>query len=186
MEVIDAIYKRRATRSFTDAFVPKTEITTLLKAAVQAPNAMNEQPWAFAVIQGASRLRNFSDQAKAHLMKPEQSGSPHGALHQNRTDADFNIFYNAGTLIVICAKTDSEFAAADCFLAAENLMLAAFAAGLGTCPIGFALPWLRLPETKQELGIPLEYRPVLPIIVGYAAEVVYPTERREPEIVVWR
>ncbi len=186
MELIDAIYRRRAVRSYTEKPVAKSEIHALLDAAVQAPSAMNEQLWAFAIIQDASHLRGYSERAKAHLMKSPVERSSHHRLHQQRTDVDFNIFYGAGTLILICAKVDTEFAIVDCCLAAENLMLAAYAAGLGTCPIGFALPWLRLPETKQELGIPLEYKPVVPIIVGYPSQIPAPTPRRAPEIMVWR
>lgn len=42
---------------------------------------------------------------------------------------------------------------ADCWLAAENLMLSACALGLGTCCIGSAIPALNSPEAKSELGI---------------------------------
>ena len=48
---------------------------------------------------------------------------------------DFNISHDAGTLIAICAPS-ATFSTADCWLAAENLMLAACAMGLGTCCIG--------------------------------------------------
>jgi len=46
---------------------------------------------------------------------------------------EFNIFYDASTLIVICGKAEGPFVVADCWLVAENLMLAACAMGLGTC-----------------------------------------------------
>ena len=61
---------------------------------------------------------------------------------------DFNIFYNASTLIVICAKLRGPFVVADCWLAAENLMLAACSMGLGTSIIGSAVPGLDTAETK--------------------------------------
>jgi len=186
MELIEAIYKRRSIRDYTDRPVAKFEIDALLQAAIHAPSAMNSQPWAFVIIQNAERLKNYSDRAKALLLKSVGENSPIHALHHGPTDPDFNIFYNAGTLIVICAKSGNDFAPGDCCLAGENLMLAACAAGLGTCPIGFALPWLRLSETKQELGIPQEYNPVLPIIVGYPSGATPATPRREPEIVSWR
>jgi nitroreductase len=57
---------------------------------------------------------------------------------------------------VICGKPIGPFVAADCWLAAENLMLAATAHGLATCPIGFALAALGDREVKAELGIPPE------------------------------
>ena len=69
-------------------------------------------------------------------------------------------------MIVICAKPMGAFAVADCWLAAENLMLAACAMGLGTCCIGSAVPALNTVDAKAELGIPLDVTAVAPIIVG--------------------
>jgi nitroreductase len=65
-------------------------------------------------------------------------------------------------------------------------MLAAHATGLGTCPIGFAQPWLNLVRTKRTLGIPPNYTVAFPVIVGYPKGDAPPVARREPEIVVWR
>jgi len=51
-------------------------------------------------------------------------------------DPHFSVFYDASTLIVIGARHPDPFAIADCWLAAENLMLAACALRLGSCCIG--------------------------------------------------
>jgi nitroreductase len=75
---------------------------------------------------------------------------------------------------------------ADCWLAAENLMLAAYGLGLGTCCIGFAVPVLNTPEVKTELGIPPEASAVAPIIVGVAREKPVPVSRKPPEILCWK
>jgi nitroreductase len=64
-------------------------------------------------------------------------------------------------------------------------MLAAHAAGLGTCPIGFARPWLNLPETKRELSFPDELNAVFPLIIGYPDETPEAPPRNEPQIVAW-
>lgn len=71
----------------------------------------------------------------------------------------------------------------DCCLAAENLMLAAFAKGLGSCWIGFAEIWLRSPEGKKALGIPSEQVAVAPIILGYPGGNPVAPGRCAPEIV---
>jgi hypothetical protein len=67
-----------------------------------------------------------------------------------------------------------------------SFMLAATALGLGTCPIGFALPALTDPETKRELGIPDDVTAIAPIIVGFAAGSPPPQQRREPQILAWK
>ena len=53
-------------------------------------------------------------------------------------------------------------------------------------PIGFARSWFNLPEVKAELGIPANYEPVLPIVVGHPLQSTPPVPRREPEIVCWQ
>ena len=90
-------------------------------------------------------------------------------------DSSYDVFHGAPALVVICATFPEAQAAEDCCLAAQNLMLAAHAAGLATCPIGLARGWLNRPETKAALGIPREYVPVFPVIVGHPAQVPAPT-----------
>src|SRR5674476_520853 len=108
--------------------------------------------------------------------------------HSNRdifSQPDFNVFYDAGTLVIICAKTAGHFALADCWLAAENLMLTAHAMELGTCVIGSAATALNMPDVKRELGIPAEMIAVAPIIVGKPRGEAMFSERNEPHILAW-
>jgi nitroreductase len=183
MTALQAIYERRSVRDYTNATVPQPKITELLHAAVQAPSALNQQPWAFAIFQGKERLKSFSDRAKPAFAKSLSSAS--SELRRMLTDPDFNMFYNANTLIVICARPGGINPAEDCCLAAQNLMLAAHAMGLATCTIGLARPWLNLPEVKAELGIPATLTPVFPVIVGYPSAHPPAVPRNAPEIVVW-
>ncbi|MGZ4966697.1 MAG: nitroreductase family protein, partial [Chthoniobacterales bacterium] len=99
---------------------------------------------------------------------------------------EFNIFYNASSLIVICANLASPFAVADCWLAAENLMLSACALGLGTCVIGFAVDALNTPELKRLLGIPAEITAVAPIIVGAPAGATAVSPRKPAQVLAWK
>jgi nitroreductase len=183
MELIEAIYGRRAVRKFTSQPVPRPILHELVQAAVQAPSAMNAQLWSFAFFQGAGRIREFSDRAKAHFLTVFPPGrDPHAMKHDLLNDPKFNLFYGAGTLVVVYAKPGGQFAAVDCSLAAGNFMLAAHGMGLGTCPVGFAQPWFDVTEVKLELGIPTDYTAVLPIAIGYPAEAPAPAGRKEPEI----
>jgi len=100
---------------------------------------------------------------------------------------EFNIFYNAGTLILICYSAGMGAAPEiDCCLAAENLMLMARELGLGTCWIGFANIWLNTQEGKKALGLPEEVKVVAPIIVGYPAEEPPVRERNKPVVLFWK
>ena len=187
MDLMDAIYSRRSVRSYTDQPVEKPMVESLLQAAVQAPSALNQQPWAFAVIQDRKLLAQYSTRVKAHVLKTLK---PQSTIHSHREELanpEYNVFYGVDTLIIVCAKPEGVHAEEDCSLAAQNLMLAAaHATGLGTCPIGFAQPWLNLARTKRTLAIPLNYMVVFPVIVGYPKGDQPPVARRAPKIVVWK
>ena len=47
MDLKDAIYTRRAVREFTAEPVDEKTIRKLIDAAIQAPSAVNQQPWSF-------------------------------------------------------------------------------------------------------------------------------------------
>jgi nitroreductase len=59
VSVMDAIYHRRAVRDYNPRTIDQTVIRTLLDAAVRAPTAMHEEPWAFAVIQDKTLLNRL-------------------------------------------------------------------------------------------------------------------------------
>ena len=159
----------------------------LLNAAVQAPSAMNRQPWAFVIIEGNDLLKEYSKRAKRFLLGSLEPGSPLHEYRESLADREFNIFDDAGTLVVICAKSGNPEAAEDCCLAAENFMLAALDFGLATCPVGLARSWLNAPEVKRELNIPAAYTAVMPIIVGHPTSAeAPPSNRLAPEIVIWK
>jgi len=186
MELKQAIYHRRSVRKYTDQAVESAAVHELIRAAIRAPSAMNQQPWAFGVIHGRKRLRGYSDRVKAHLLGLTSTDA---ALHlkgnELLSDPDYNIFYDASTLIVIYASPARLNPAEDCCLAAQNLMLMAHGLGLGTCPIGFARPWLNMPEIKQELEVPLEHTAIFPVIVGFPAGKPEPVPRLEPVVLSW-
>ena len=196
LSALDAIFTRRSVRAYTKQKVDAATIRSLLDAAVQAPTAMHAEPWAFVVIQDEAVLRRYSDRAKGSWAKA--AAALHRDLHTGADRAiratfserfaspDFCVFYDASTLIAICARPIGPFIVADCWLAAENLMLAACALGLGTCCIGSAVPALNSPETKSELGIPADVEVIAPIIVGVPSGPVVEMSRKEPEILYWK
>jgi nitroreductase len=97
-------------------------------------------------------------------------------------DPDFQIFYHAPVLVLISAASPGAWAIEDCSLAAENLMLAAFASGLGSCWIGSALDYLKTREGRALLGLPEGFEPVAPIILGHPAAPARHVARDPPEI----
>jgi len=187
MNINEAIQSRRSVRDFTSQKVDEASIHLLLEAAVHAPTARHEEPWVFAVIQNKNLLNRLSDDIKELLASGGDPIHPHGAGHgaEHFTTPEFNIFYNAATLIIIYAKPMGEFVVADCWLAAENLMLLACASGLGSCVIGLAVSALNTPKWKTELGIAAEMTAIAPIIVGVPAAETPAVARKPPEVQTW-
>jgi len=189
MSVMDAIYGRRSVRDYTAQKVDEATLHVLLYAATQAPTGLQAEPWAFAVIQDRGLLDRLSETAR-QVIWLKAPGQDHSGMARNSlnimSDPSYNLFHNAGTLIVIYGRFAGPFVAADCWLAAENLMLAACAAGLGTCVTGLAAPVLNTPEWKNILNVPDGMSAYAPITVGYPAALPVAPPRQTPELLCWR
>jgi len=172
--VFSVIRNRRATREFLPKQVSKEIIKSLIDYAALAPSAMNLQPWSFVIVQNVKLLKEFSDEVKKQLFLNSNFSKETGEFGVHfLDDPEFDIFHGASTLIVICAKekVQKEFnTESDCFLAGENLMLAATGMGLATCPIGLAIDYLCQKSLSKKFEIPEYFSPVLPIVVGYSSK----------------
>ena len=175
MDTIEAIHSRRSIRAYTAQPVDPDLIETLIWDAAQAPPPFSGQiPWTFNVIQGADRIAALGDRAMAYARAHRAGGSDRGWLDR----PDFKIFWGAPALILISGEDG------DCCRAAQNLMLAAHARGLGTCWVGSPMLWLRTEEARTELRIPPQLTPVVAICLGYAAAVP-PAASRERAPIIW-
>ena len=188
--MFEALLARRSVRKYKPRKVEAQTINNLLEAAVRAPTALGQEPWAFVIIQDKILLKNLSDYAKPlflnQIHQHHQHHQHHSKQAQHKLDLfnrpDFNIFHDANTLIVICGKTAAPFFSADCWLAAENMMLAACAMNLGSCVIGSALSAFEVPEVRTKLRIPDSYSAVAPIVIGYPDEKNIPSSRKSPVV----
>ena len=182
MDIKDAIYGRRSVREYKADAIDEQTIHRLIDAAAHAPNAVNQQPWTFTVVRDQAVLDRISRDAKSHMLAtmPPSRHSDH--FRARLTDPNFHIFYHAPALILISAAEQGPWIVEDCALAAENLMLAAYAAGLGTCWIGFAQSFLNTPDGKNGLDLPAACVPVAPIIVGYPRVAAPAVPRKEPPV----
>ena len=186
MELMEAIYNRRSVRFYTEEAVDKDIINKLIKAGIQAPSAMNVQPWAFGVIQDKALMQKISDETKAYLLASISAKPYLECYRQLFSNPEFNIFYHAPVLLAVFGKPEGPNPACDCALVAQNIMLAAHSLGLGSCWIGFAQMSLNTPELKKQLGIPQEYVAVAPIIIGHPAKTSPEIFKREPQILFWK
>ena len=123
--------------------------------------------------------------SQADLYRPR--GGDARRFRDQLRDPESSVFFNAGMLVVIYARAHAPFAAADCWLAAQNLILAACALGLGTCIVASASNALDSAEAKVEFGLPAEAVAVAPIVVRVPdRNAIEPAGRRMPHIVYWK
>lgn len=184
MDVFEAIYTRRAVRAYRAQPVDRATLRRLIGAAIQAPSAVNAQPWRFTVVEDRVLLGRISRESKERMLGDPPRGLSADHFRAHLVDPAFDIFYAAPALVVVSSVTDDHWAVVNCALAAQNLMLAACAEGLGSCWIGFAEGWLRTEEGRRALSLPAGCVPIAPIIVGWPATTPEAVPRKEP-VVSW-
>ncbi|SMC30816.1 nitroreductase family protein [Polynucleobacter kasalickyi] len=181
------LYSRRSIRNFKPDSIDSELIVQLLDAATQAPSAMHAQPCAFVIIQDPALLKTISSDVKNNIRgqcKKLNEVSNHTLEIINQMN--YEVFYNAPALILICSQFFSKFSAADCWLAAENLMLCAQAKGLGSCIIGLSIETFNLDKWKTLLDIPDNVEVIVPIIIGKPDENPLTPQRRPVKIISWK
>ncbi|NWG01244.1 MAG: nitroreductase [Syntrophaceae bacterium] len=195
MDLLKALKERKSIRAFKPDPIPKERIEEILRLSIQAPSAINLQPWEFIVVTGEEKERLSRRLVKAYKEKqiacspgnvkpmPKTYGK-RGAktlemmkpfFEEMKVDIDQYInegscnFYGAPAAILLCL--DDSFPKArmvDIGLALGYLILAAHEFGLGTCPIGLIVAYED--EIKDLLNIPENKNVVIGVAVGYPDE----------------
>ncbi|NGX63315.1 MAG: FMN reductase (NADPH) [Candidatus Anoxychlamydiales bacterium] len=158
MQLMDAILNRRSVRKFKDKKISKEIIEDILKAAMYAPSAMNQQAWQFIVI----------DDKKLLLEIPN--------IHPYA-----DMCKTASAAILVCADTSKEKSkdmwVVDCAAATQNLMLAAFDKDIGSVWVGVYFRKDHVDAFTKFLKLPKHIIPISLIPIGYPAEEVKKVER---------
>ncbi|MBS7615708.1 nitroreductase family protein [Candidatus Bathyarchaeota archaeon] len=168
MEVLEAIKGRRSIRAFKSLDVSQETVEKLIDAARWAPSAGNLQPWEFVIVRNPEIKRKLAEAALGQSFVEE-----------------------APVVIVVCADEERSaggygargrtlYCIQDTAAAIQNIHLAAYALGLGTCWVGA----FREDEAKEILKVPKGVRPVAIIPVGYAAESPSPRSRRPSKHII--
>lgn len=161
MDAMEAILTRRSIRKFTMDPVPDEAVEDLLRAAMAAPSANNEQPWHFVVIRDHKIL---DDIPKFHPFSQMLKGTSVAILVCGDIDAD-----KGGNMWV-----------QDCAAATQNILIAARAKGLGAVWLGVYPREERYLTLREMLGMPDRILPFSMVALGYPAERKPPPENYDP------
>lgn len=147
---MNAIFHRTSIRKYTGQPVEDEKITQMLKAAMAAPSAVNQQPWEFYVVTDRDALNAMADCSPyAHMLREAPLG------------------------FAVCSRRDClrpEYAQIDCSAAVENLLLEADSLGLGAVWMGIAPLKERMEDARKALQVSETLEVFAFIACGYPAE----------------
>ena len=153
--MVKEIFERRSIRKYSKLPVSDDDIEKLLKAAMAAPSAGNQQPWEFIIIKDKNILVDIT---KFH---------PHSQMLKDAQSA-----------IVVCADLDKEknvgYWVQDCSAATENILIEAQHLGLGAVWLGVYPREDRVKGLTELLNLPVRVIPLSIVSLGY------PDEKKEP------
>ncbi|MBP7735667.1 MAG: nitroreductase family protein [Spirochaetes bacterium] len=181
MEYNELLMKRRSVRAYLDKPVPTELLKEIIKESTCAPSSGNNQPWRFVIVNNTAKMKRISDESKKNLLSRIEADP---AIYIKRYEQalrneDYNVFYNAPSLIILAGPRDYRNLKVDCALCAAYLMNAAAAHGLGTCWVNLGSD-IRDANLLGELGITPDLAIVAPIIVGYPQGIPPMPKREEP------
>lgn len=159
---MENILKRRSIRQYTSEPVGEEQIEQILRAAMSAPSAGNQQPWHFVVITDRALLDRI----------PEIH--PHARM-----------VAQAPVAVAVCGDLSLEkhdgMWLQDCSAATQNLLLAVQALGLGAVWLGVYPREPRMEGLRRLLRLPKQVVPLALVPIGHPAEEKPPVDRFQPD-----
>ncbi len=153
MSLLDVILNRRSIRRYENKAIPKDVLDKIIEAGRQSPSAVNKQPYHFVIVTDSELKKDLKGLLSRFLEK-------------------------APVVIVGCANTKAlltgKWATIDTTIALENMVLAAWSLGIGSCWIGS----FNEQKIKELLKIPEKWKVVALVTFGYPAETPKPRKKK--------
>ena len=160
MEAIKALKSRRSKRRFLPRRVPRKVVEDIIDCGRLAPSAVNIQPVEFVVV------------TKKKIRKQIAETTDRGRF-----------IAEAPVCIAVFSRQTKHYLEDGC-AAAENILLAAHAHGLGAC-------WVAgdkksyADKVRQLLGVPRNFKLITLIPLGYSEEDPKPAKRKLKDVLHW-
>jgi len=191
------IRERRSIRNYEDNEITKESIDKIITAGRYAPSAENRQPWKFIVITNREEIKRLSEETKEQIKKILKQRWKWKRKYRELKDRQTllflhavafskkdNVFHDAPAVVFIL--TDDEiFNDESCACAAQNMMLAAWSIGIGSCWIGFA-KFLEMSDAIKEMGMPEGHHIAACLTFGYAKSMSKAAPRKPTsDVIKW-
>ncbi|WP_199622124.1 nitroreductase family protein [Paenibacillus alkalitolerans] len=205
--VKEVIHGRRSVRKYTEQPVTEEDVRELIDCARYAPSDTNSQTWEFIAVLNREAIGRIEEMTWEELHRraadAEARGLEKEARLLTRSFGPYATAFSGAPALIVCLATPytskfrdrifdpialvdedvwrEEGIKSSC-LAAQNLMLAAHARGLATCPMtGPVL--LAEQRLKKYLEIPEDRQVNMVIALGHPAETPAKLSRKEvPDI----
>ena len=172
--VTDLMMSRRSIRAYKDKAISRETLNEILKCGINAPNGKNLQSYEIRVIDSPALIDSITKAVVTD--KPD-------IAHR---DGFKNIIVNAPCVVCIAYDTNYDMAQIDCGLLGENIILAAWAKGIGSCCLGSSARWiLDSPSAKpylDRMAFSKGYELLYCIALGYPDETPDAKPRRNDMI----
>jgi nitroreductase len=174
-EIIKTMLERRSIRRYKSEQITEAELAAVLQAALYAPSAGGRQSAVIVVCQNAelnaalgkinkAAFKGRMSTETAYISKDQPSVADNAAIQSG--------FYHAPTVLTLFAPKYFLYAAADSYVAAQNMMLAAHSLGLGSCMVARAEDTFSSElgrRLQKEWGIDETYGAAIHVTLGYPA-----------------
>lgn len=157
--VVETIMTRRSVRKYKPQPVGRDTVETIVRCGINAPSGMNRQPWEVRILDNRADIDGITSLAKSADPRMAQDSSM------------VTLFRNAYTVVFVAAGENGNL---DCGLLGENMALAAWGMGIGSCFLGGPVHFLKTtPEAKpflDKLGFSEGYELIYALALGYPDE----------------
>jgi len=154
VEVFEAVRTVLAVRRYTDEPVPPDVVRRIVEAGRLSASSINLQPWHFVIIEDRATLRKIGE-----------------IMRTGRYTAD------AAFAIVVLVEKDSPYGISDASRAIQNMILVAWAEGIGSNWTGFG----PMPAIEKLVAAPKTHEGLAIVPFGYpAAKLGSGQKKRKP------
>ena len=125
-EVLKAMAERYSCRDFADTPLTDQQVEAIANAAMQAPSAVNRQPWRVTIVTDKKLIGELEAEAMNVLANAEDKSG-----YERIMSRGGKVYYNAPCVVVVTSD-GSSWAGIDSGILIQNIALAAHSLGLGS------------------------------------------------------